>query len=145
MANSQSFLLQLPNIFHLMGGAWSRKVLAAEDSALLDSLAKLIYAEQHQALAQGWEQLRKPGSREAGVVEARILELIHGGRTGRPGIIGEAIFPDRDQVFRDLAVMLRIHSRAEAVRESWPTAAQAKENSIRRPLQICANCWSGRR
>ena len=109
------------------GRGMGRKVQATEDSALLDSLARLIYPEQHQVLAQGWEQLRKPGSREAESAEERILEVVRGRHTGRLGIIGEAIFPDPDQVLRDLAGMLRIHSRAEAVRELAEGGASERE------------------
>ncbi|MCX6623594.1 MAG: hypothetical protein NTY38_21520 [Acidobacteria bacterium] len=128
IANSQSYLLQLPNLFHLLRGSWSREVRSAAEPVLLGSLAKLVYAERHSFLAQGWEQLGRPGSREASAAAEQVREALHG-RLGRLGVLGEYLFPASDQVLRDLAVMLRIHARAETVRELAAAGASEKELS----------------
>jgi len=132
MANVQTLLVQLPNIFYLIRSAWSSQLRNADEATVLRTLARLVYPEQADLLAQGWAQLTKSGSEAAMAVAVRIQDLLGHGQMGRLGTIGASLFPTSNQVFRDLVTMLRIHGKAERVQEQ--VAASASREEVTRAL-----------
>jgi hypothetical protein len=132
MANVQTFLVQLPNIFYVADSAWSGGAEDANDAAVLRSLAKLVFPDKAEALVDGWTQLTARGSAGATIAAQRIEKLLDTGQMGRLGTIGGYIFPQPGQLLGDLVVMLRIHAGAERIHEQ--VAAGASESDVTQAL-----------
>jgi hypothetical protein len=128
MANVQTFLVQLPNIFYVADSTWGGGAEDANDAAVLRSLAKLLFPQKAEALVEGWMQLKAPGSAAATMAAQRIEKLLSTGQMGRLGTIGGYIFPQPTQLPGDLVVMLRIHVAAERIHEQ--VAAGASERDV---------------
>jgi hypothetical protein len=123
MANSQTFLMQLPNIYYFTHFGWSAKSDTETDHEVLESLEKLLFPEKADLLADAWAQLEAPGSQPARAIAARIAAWQKSGRLGRLGTLGGHVFPQPSQVCADLVTMLGIHASAERVREVGADAA----------------------
>ena len=117
MANSQTFLVQLPNLYYFTHFGWSDEGDKANDLGVLRALGKLLFPERADLLAEGWAQLKAPGSEAALAVAGRVEGLAKSGHPGRLGTVGSYVFPQPTQVLVDLVTMLRIHASAERVRE----------------------------
>jgi hypothetical protein len=117
-ANALTYLVEFPNIFFFgQYAAWSSKNKNADNLTILQDAARHFFPEQAELLAQSWAQLIEPGSEAAFTAAERIEELLENNQTGRTGTIGSFVFPEPTQVFQDLVRMLRIHAKAETVRE----------------------------
>lgn len=117
MANSQTFFMQLPNIYYFTHFGWSDEPAQAHDSEALDALGKLLFPQKAELLARAWAQLNAPGSAAALALAGQLQALAANHRMGRVGTLGTYIFPAPTQVLTDLITMLRIHGSAENVRE----------------------------
>jgi hypothetical protein len=117
MANSQTFFMQLPNLYYFTHFGWSDRADKASDLEVLRALGKLLFPARAELLAEGWAQLQVPGSRAALAAAGRVEELVRSGNTGRAGTLGSYVFPEPSQVLIDLVTMLRIHASAERVHE----------------------------
>jgi len=117
MANSQTFLMQLPNLYYFTHYGWSDEGDKVNDLEVLRALGKLLFPERAELLAEAWAQLNTSGSQAALTKAEEVEELVKSGRTGRVGTIGSYVFPRPTQVLIDLVTMLHIHASAERVRE----------------------------
>ena len=127
MANSQTFLMQLPNIYYFTHFGWSAQSDTETDHEVLESLGKLLFPENADLLADTWAQLEAPGFQPALAMAALIAAWQKSGRLGRLGTLGGYVFPQPLQVCADLVTMLGIHASAERVRELVADAASPAE------------------
>lgn len=118
MANSQTFFMQLPNIYYFTHYGWSPVADQASDADVLQSLAKLLFPEKAAVLAGAWAQLQAPGAAAALTKASELQDLLNKQSAGRVGTLGSYMFPKPTQVLTDLLTMLRIHASAEHVRET---------------------------
>jgi len=94
MANSQTFLMQLPNIYYFTHFGWDDDTDKSSDRAVLETLGKLLFPQKADLLAQAWTQLQSRGS-EATLAEAgRVDELVKSDHVGWLGTLGGYIFPE---------------------------------------------------
>lgn len=128
MCNVQTFLLQLPNIHYFTQCAWSLDTHKNGQEASLRSLANMLFPDNADLLVSAWRQLSKPGSESALTISAQIEDLAAHDGCGRLGIMGRYVFPRPSQVLGDLAIQLRVHGKAEHVREV--VAAQHPSNDV---------------
>ena len=126
MANSQTFFMQLPNIYYVTHHGWSPASDKASDAEVLQSLAKLLFPEKAALLASAWAQLDVPGSAAALSKANQLQELVKHQSAGRVGTLGSYLFPKPTQVLTDLITMLRIHASAEHVRETVAAGPQSE-------------------
>jgi hypothetical protein len=117
MANSQTFLMQLPNLYYFTHFGWSDTGDKVNDLGVLQALGKLLFPEKADLLAEAWAQLKAPGSEAALAAAGRVDGMVKSGHTGRVGTVGSYVFPEPTQVLVDLVTMLRVHASAELVRE----------------------------
>lgn len=124
MGNAQTPICQLPNIYYFTRAIWNMDLRSADREAAMRELARLIYPEQADLVAQCWRSLGSPEAPEADRLVRQLEKRIADNELGRPGPIGVKLFPDYAQVARDLAAQLRVHGVAmEVVRA-------AREKSI---------------
>lgn len=140
MVNVQTLLVQLPNVFYVASFPWRGGTQAADDATVLNSLARLLFPQRVEVLAKGWSQLTMPGSKPAFLAAEEIDAVLKNKPRLRMGTIGGYVFPEPEQILRDLATTLRIHAGAEEVRErvaagvSTETATQAMAGYFRQML-----------
>jgi len=127
-ANALTYLVEFPNIFYFGHSAsWVAEKKKTDDLSILRNVARHLFPQNVDLLAKGWAQLIAPGSEGAFTAAERIEELLKKSQAGRPGTVGSFVFPEPTQVFLDLARMLRIHAKAEKVRELVDRKAPVNE------------------
>lgn len=112
MANAQTPICQLPNIYYFQRAAWNMSQHAADRETAMAELARLIYPEHAGMVTRCWMSLGSAEAPNAAALADELDALARDGRLGRPGPIGWLLFPDAAQVARDLAEQLRIHGVA---------------------------------
>jgi len=127
MANVQTLLVQLPNIHYLVSAAWSGKPPEDSDAAALHSLAKLLFPQNADVLAEGWLQLTASNADGPLAAVQKIEGVLNQHEIGRLGTLGESIFPEPGQVLQDLVAILKIHASAERAREKVAAGAPSSE------------------
>jgi hypothetical protein len=123
MVNVQTLLVQLPNLFYFAGFPWRRETQGADDQAVLNSLARLLFPEKAETLANAWAQLTLPGSKPALRAAEGVEAVLKSKSRVRVGTLGSYVFPEPAQILCDLATTLRIHASAEEVRERMMAGA----------------------
>jgi len=117
MANVQTYIVQLPNIYYFVGCGWNPNMRKADEPAVLNSLVKMIYPQQADILVRAWTLMHQSDANAAEAAAAEIDSILEQRQIGRIGLIGRYIFPDSSQIFKDLSVMLRLCARGNRVEQ----------------------------
>ena len=112
MGNSQTPLLQLPNIYFFSQLGWDPDRAKTPDREVIRELALKMYPEAVEDLADGWYQLSRQDSEACRSAAARLEQRVQTKRLGRAGIVGQYFFPDGFLLLGDLATSLRMHGAA---------------------------------
>ncbi|GAG75856.1 unnamed protein product, partial [marine sediment metagenome] len=117
MANVQTYIVQLPNIYYFVGCGWNPNMRKANEPTVLTSLAKMIYPQQADLLVRAWMLMHQSDVNAAEAIATEIDRILEQRQIGRTGLIGQYIFPDSSQIFKDLSIMLRLHARGNHVEQ----------------------------
>ena len=115
MGNAQTPLAQLPNIFYLAEARWDPANTRRTDEEVLRRLARFLFPEIEEELADAWLSLSVPDAGRAFASSRTLEQLVSQGKTGRPGPGGRFVFPEPTLVVKDLVLMLKIHGAAEQI------------------------------
>ena len=119
MANAQSPVVQLPNIFFFAQTAW-HGVPPAEPAArdVVTPLAKLLAPDIADDLAEGWLMLKERDAGKVLACAARLDKIARQEGAGRVGALGHHYSPGLTRLLSDLATQLRVHAGARVVCEA---------------------------
>jgi hypothetical protein len=145
MANTQTLLAQLPNIYYITECAWNNKARNFTNQAALQALAKLIAPQSYKSIATAWTSLSELGSTKSFTSATELETLVQKGDLGQLGTVGHFLLPDYRHFLRDLAIMVRVHAQAERVRETVEAGAEQNEvfGSLREYVRELLN-WQKR-
>ncbi len=127
MANAQTPLCQLPNLYFFTRAIWDMALRREDRKASMHQLARLIYPQRADVLTAAWMSLGHPDAPKAEDLAEELNRLCDQEQLGRPGPVGLKLFPDYSLVARDLARQLRIHAAAVAFCRSAGSAAPDAE------------------
>ncbi len=112
MGNAQTPFVQLPNIYFFSQLAWNPELSRQSDQAILNRLSALLFPKVSAQIARGWYSLARPSAEESASSARELETLVAQKRLGRPGLVGQCLFPDATWIVSDLSAMLRMHSDA---------------------------------
>lgn len=110
MGNTQTPLVQLPNIFFFTSYAWNADEVDTPIHESLVKLAKLIFPDQREILALGWNLLASNDEEPKCMLETatKLVQLVKNDELGRNGCVGRLILPNPKIIVEDLVLMLRV-------------------------------------
>jgi hypothetical protein len=112
MGNVQCPVLQMPQVHHLMAGAWDFDGRARPDADGLSDLARLLHPAQARPVAEAFAALNATTPEEIDGALSQVRRISESADT-LPGLLGRLLFPTPRQALSDLASQLRVR-RAEA-------------------------------
>lgn len=108
MGNNQLMLLQFPRTFYFYETAWEHGYRNEPEEKVLHELARQLYPEQENVIAESFLALRERNAEKIGATLGRLEALVQKGDAGRPGALGRYLFPDSLSVARNLLLQVRI-------------------------------------
>ena len=117
MANAQSPVVQLPNIFFFAETAWNGvPPFEPADYDVVTPLARLVGPDIADDLAEGWLMLKERNAHKVFACTAKLDKIAREERVGRAGALGQYYSPGLAKLVSDLAMQLQVHARASVVR-----------------------------
>jgi hypothetical protein len=130
MSNSQSPLVQLPNLVFFSELAWNPELSSLSDREVLKKVAALVYPGHADTLANGWLCLSQDDI-EGSLKSAETLENLSKSSTSADGVIGRFIFPDAKWFFPYLIRLLRMHAHSLQSRQLLDSGEKAPDESLK--------------
>jgi hypothetical protein len=115
MGNNQIMLLQFPLTYYFFASTWDAANKKRSEEDILLAASEQIYPEHKELLADSFLALRETDPDKIRATSARLAALVNEGNTGRPGVIGRYLFPDRLVVARDLLTQLDIRAARQTL------------------------------
>lgn len=133
MANAQTPLVQIPNLWFFERSAWSSEYLEIQKTEVLEDLASRIYPRSADLLARSWSLLSQADSEAAKQVAAALENAVRDGQLDASGPMARYLGPTDSWLASNLAMQLRVHAAAEELMQSLKTGAPAKtmEDAVR--------------
>jgi hypothetical protein len=115
MGNVQTPLLQFPNVYFHTMAMWDSDYRKRSEREVLLDLARHLYPEHRQLLADCYLALKEPDPARVEAVANRLDNVVREDKLGRCGIFGRKLFPDRRIVAKTLLLQLRLRVAQEKV------------------------------
>jgi hypothetical protein len=115
MGNNQVMLLQFPRTYYFFASTWDSSNKKRSEEDILLAASEQIYPEHKELLVESFLALRETDPDKIRATSARLAALVSAGNTGRPGVLGRYLFPDRLIVAKDLVTQLDIRAARQTL------------------------------
>jgi len=116
MGNVQTPLLQFPHVYSFLSSAWDFESRRRSPREVLLELARHLYPDQAEVLADCWIALASCGRAHMDELVGCLERLTAEDCLVRPGMFARKLFPHRLQITRDLLWQLKGRLAFEALR-----------------------------
>jgi hypothetical protein len=113
MGNVQTPLLQFPDAYFFTSAMFDADYRKRSERDVLLDLARHIYPEQKQLLADCYLAMKEPDPAKVGVLADRLDSVLREDKLGRCGVFGRKLFPDHRIVAASLLLQLRLRAAQE--------------------------------
>ena len=127
MGNVQTPLLQLPNVYFFTSAMFDRDCRKQSEQDVMRDLARHIYPEQKQLLADCYLAMKEPDAARVETLANQLDLAVREDRLGRSGLFGRKLFPDPGIVARTLVLQLRLRAAQEALVQGVTAATPKAE------------------
>lgn len=115
MGNAQTPLLQLPRTYDFLATACNLEYRNRSDREVLFELANHLYPEQSDLIVEAYLALEETDAQKIETVLDHLRKALREGRMGRPGVLGRKLFPDRQEVAKNLVSQLKVRAARQAL------------------------------
>jgi len=127
MGNAQCPLLQFPRVRAFLELAWDPNAAERGEGERLLGMSRELYGEQAELIAECFAAVGTGGLERVEALENRLDELIQSSGLGRPGVLGQSLFPDSGFVARALLMQLQLRLAAERLYRGVDAGADPAE------------------
>jgi hypothetical protein len=112
MANAQTPLVQIPNLWLFERKAWNATYSPADSHSILLGAAEEIFPSLSSEIAEGWQMLSLQDAKGSRAAVQKLEDSVRRRTMGRPGPVGRYVIPDGTWLVENLASQLRVHADA---------------------------------
>ena len=127
MGNVQSPLLQFPLVSYTLATAWDYAARHRSPAMVYQELARLVYPDQRELLADGWTALEETNRGNIATIADEMATLAAGNDSPRLGALGQYLFPDGRQIARDLVFQFQMHTALRNFQQGLPVTVTPDE------------------
>lgn len=127
MGNTQTPLLQFPNIYHFTTSSWDLDYRSRTQAEVLTELASHLFPEKSALIAGCFAALSETDLATLDALVSELDSAISSNALGVPGVLGRKVFPTPQFVLQALLMQLRLQSAQQHLVQTLSLTSQWDE------------------